>query len=427
MSIIVAKGAIRVNQESHELGIKPNLQQFLWLVFSTILVGMTVGLERTVVPLLGKDVYHITSISVIFAFIIAFGATKAVLNLVAGQFSDALGRRPVLIMGWLLGIPMIVLLLFIHTWTAVIIANIFLGANQAFAWTMTVTKQLDLVGTKQRGLAMGINEATGYIGVAISTIATGIIAERYGLIQAPFVYGAVVLLFGLGTSVFVIRETRGHVLKEAKAIQGSASTMKKKKVGVGEIIWTTTFANPTLSACSQAGLVNKLADTLVWAMLPLYLAHLHVSIIDIGYIGGAYTIIWGFAQFGTGILSDVIGRKPPIVMGMALLGVGIVAFGLGHSVSWWMITAAVMGLGMALLYPNLNAAVADVAPPEIRGGVLGVYRLWRDGGYAIGGLLLGFTIHSMGMLNSLYMIGIIVLVSMVVVLIRMKETHPRRQ
>ncbi len=429
MSIDKNKGWMIVNRESHELGIRPNLQQFLWLVFSTILVGMTVGLERTVVPLLGKDVYHITSVTVIFAFIIAFGATKAILNLVAGQFSDALGRRPVLIVGWLLGLPMIALLLFVHTWTAVIIANIFLGANQAFAWTMTVTKQLDLVGPKQRGLAMGINEATGYIGVSISTTLTGIIAAHYGLIQAPFVYGAIVLFFGLSTSVLVIRETHGHVMKESKAktMQSSVSeTGISPKIGVGRILWTTTIADPTLSACSQAGLVNKFADTLVWAMLPLYLAHLHVPIIDIGYIGGTYTVIWGFAQFGTGILSDVIGRKPPIVIGMGLLGIGIFAFGLAHNVPWWMVSAAVMGLGMALLYPNLNAAVADVAPPEIRGGVLGVYRLWRDGGYAIGGFLLGFTIHSMGMLHSLYLIGIIVLVSMLIVIIRMKETHPRR-
>ncbi|MCF8568289.1 MFS transporter [Alicyclobacillus tolerans] len=418
-----------MNAQKHELGIKPNLHQFLWLVFMTVLVGMTVGLERTVVPLLGKNVYHITSFGVIFAFIIAFGAAKAVLNLVAGQFSDKLGRRPVLIVGWLLGIPMILLLLFVHNWTAVVIANIFLGANQAFAWTMTVTKQLDLAGPKQRGLAMGINEATGYIGVAISTTLTGIIAAHYGLLQAPFVYGALVLLFGLGASVLIIRETRGHVMKEASTISVKSSDEKEEKsekISMARILWTTTLANPTLSACSQAGLVNKLADTLVWAMLPLYLAELHVSIVNIGLIGGTYTVVWGFAQFGTGILSDVIGRKPPIVTGMALLGMGILAFGLGHSVTWWIMTAAVMGLGMALLYPNLNSAVADVAPPEMRGGVLGVYRLWRDGGYAIGGILLGLTIHSMGMLHSLYLIGVVVLISMAIVLLRMKETHPRR-
>lgn len=413
-----------------ELGIRPNLHQFLWLVLSTILVGMTVGLERTVVPLLGKDVYHITSTTLIFAFIIAFGVTKAILNLVAGHFSDAIGRRPVLIIGWLLGIPMIALLLFVHSWPAVILANVFLGANQAFSWTMTITKQLDLVGPKERGLAMGINEATGYIGVSISTILTGIIAARYGLLQAPFVYGAGVLLVGLGTSVLVIKETRGHMLEEVRhRAQESAppASTARPKASVAQIVWTTTIANPTLSAISQAGLVNKLADTLVWAMLPLYLAHLRLPIIEIGYIGGTYTMVWGFAQFGTGVLSDVVGRKPPILTGMTLLGLGILAFGFGHAFTWWMVSAAVMGLGMALLYPNLNAAVADVAPPEIRGGVLGVYRLWRDGGYAVGGLLLGITSHTIGMLHSLYMIGVIALISALVILLRMQETHPKRR
>ncbi len=419
-------------RQGKQAGIRPNLRQFLWLVFSTILVGMTVGLERTVVPLLGKEFYRLTSTTLILAFIVAFGLTKAILNLVAGHFSDAVGRRPVLIMGWLFGIPMMALLLFVHTWPAVILANVFLGANQAFSWTMTITKQLDLVGFRERGIAMGINEATGYIGVSISTVLTGVIAARYGLLQAPFVYGAVVLLVGLGASVLVIRETRGHVLQEAKThalAQGASREIPRKKrarerVGIGEIFWTTTVGNPTLSSLSQAGLVNKLADTLVWAMLPLYLANFRASIVDIGLVGGIYTMVWGFAQFGTGLLSDKIGRKPPIVTGMGLLGAGILAFGLGETFVWWMVTAGVMGLGMALLYPNLNAAVADVAPPNIRGGVLGVYRLWRDGGYAIGGLLLGATTRSIGMLHSLYLIGVIVLISMVVLLFRMQETHP---
>ncbi|WP_156481793.1 MFS transporter [Ferroacidibacillus organovorans] len=405
------------------LGIRPNLQQFLWLVFSTILVGMTVGLERTVVPLLGKDVYHITSATLLFAFIIAFGVTKAALNLFAGHFSDAIGRRPVLIAGWVLGIPMISLLLFVHTWSAVILANIFLGANQAFAWTMTITQQLDLVGAKGRGLAMGINEATGYLGVAASTILTGILATRYGLMQAPFVYGAVVLFLGLGTSVLAIRESRGHVMQDVNGQARSAAPVRVKP-SIWHIVWVTTIANPTLSAMSQAGLVNKLADTMVWAMLPLYLAQQHLSIIEIGYIGGIYTMVWGFAQFGTGVWSDAVGRKPLIFSGLTLLGIGILAFGWGHAFLWWMISAAAMGFGMALLYPNLNAAVADIAPPEIRGGVLGVYRLWRDGGYAVGGLLLGVTTHTFGMLRSLFMVGVIVLFSALFLAVRMKETHP---
>ncbi len=324
------------------------------------------------------------------------------------------------------------MLLFVHTWPAVILANVFLGANQAFAWTMTVTKQLDLAGPGERGIAMGVNEATGYIGVSISTVLTGIIAASYGLLRAPFVYGAAVLLAGLGVSALAIRETRGHVLREAKTDAAARSlpndALREKsarRVSVGTIFWTVTVGDPTLSSLSQAGLVNKLADTLVWALLPLYLASLRVSIVEIGLVGGLYTLVWGFAQFGTGILSDKIGRKPPITAGMGLLGAGILAFGLRHAFVWWMVTAGIMGLGMALLYPNLNAAVADVAPPKTRGGVLGVYRMWRDGGYAVGGMLLGVASHSLGMLHSLYLIGVIVLLSMGVILFRMRETHPR--
>ncbi|WDL98769.1 MFS transporter [Alicyclobacillus sp. ALC3] len=418
-----------MRHSSSDLGIRPNLRQFLWLVLMTVFVGMTVGLERTVVPLLGKNVYHITSLTLIFTFIMAFGVTKAALNLVAGQLSDTMGRRPILIAGWLLGVPMSALLLFVHSWTAIVIANIFLGANQAFAWTMTVTQQLDLAGPRQRGLAMGINEATGYIGVAISTVLTGIIAAHYGLAHAPFLYGAVVVLIGLTVSVLVIRETRGHVLNETRrhaGQRGEPGIGTRGGLRVGQIFWMTTIANPTLSACSQAGLVNKLADALVWAVLPLYLAELHVPIAQIGFIGGTYTMVWGFAQFGTGMWSDRVGRKLPVVAGMGLLGIGILLFGISHTLPWWMASAAVMGFGMALLYPNLNAAVADIAPPQARGGVLGVYRLWRDGGYAIGGLLLGVSIHSIGMLSSLYLIGIVVLISMTVLLFRMTETHPRR-
>ncbi len=452
---VARHGAQRDDAESGDqgglqTGIKANLPQFLWLVLGTVLVGMTVGIERTIVPLLGKNVYHVNSTMLIFTFIIAFGVTKAALNLVAGRMADALGRRPVLIAGWLFGVPMIALLLFVHTWSAVIVANVFLGANQAFSWTMTVTKQVDLAGASERGLAMGINEATGYIGVSLSTVLTGVIAARSGLLQAPFIYGAVVLAAGLGVSVLAVRETQGHVRQEAgqEVAQGTTrgdgpvagSTAQARsgrwtapdgsgqggvQPGVGRIFWDTTVGNATLSAISQAGMANKLADTLVWALLPIYLEEMRTPIAMIGWIAGAYAMAWGLAQFGTGLLSDRIGRKPPIVVGMAMLGLGILAFGLGRTAVWWTVSALVMGLGMALLYPNLNAAVADVAPPRTRASVLGVYRLWRDGGYAVGGLLLGVTTRSMGMQGSLFLVGGIVLISAGVLVVRMEETHPR--
>lgn len=407
-------------------GIRPNLGQFLWLALSTVLVGMTVGLERTVVPLLGADVYHLASASLVLSFIVAFGVTKAALNLVAGHWSDCVGRRPILIMGWLAALPMIGLLLFVHSWTAVVIANIFLGANQAFAWTMTITSQLDLVGTRQRGLAMGINEGTGYLGVGISTALSAFLAARFGLLQVPFVYGAVIIGAGLATSLLVIRETQSLVVRDLAAERPGAGRGQEAPVTAraSQIFWLTTVTDRTLSALSQAGLANKLADTLVWGVAPLYLAGLGVPITQIGLVGGIYTLIWGMGQFGTGIISDYVGRKLPIVGGLGLLGGGILMFAVGHTFAWWMATAAVMGLGMALLYPNLNAAVADVAPAQIRGGVLGVYRLWRDGGYAIGGLLLGVTIRTLGMVGSINLIGGMVLLSMTIVIWRMAETHP---
>jgi len=415
-------------QRSSRPGMRANLAQFLWLVLSTVLVGMTLGVERTTVPLLGKEQYHLPSVTVVLAFIVAFGATKALLNLVAGHLSDTIGRRPVLIVGWMLGIPMILLLLLVHSWAAVIVANVFLGANQALAWTMTVTKQLDLVTGAQRGLAMGINEATGYIGVALSTFATGLLASRYGLESAPFVYGAVIVAAGLAVAVLFVRETRIYARGE---VGGSAIGEKdcadpRPAQGLRSIVWTTTVANRSLSAMSQAGLVNKLADTLVWGLVPLYLAQLRLPVAQIAEVGGIYTLVWGLAQFGTGVLSDHIGRKPPIVGGMLLLGVSIIAFGAGRGWAWWATTAAVMGFGMALLYPNLNAAVADIAPVAIRGGVLGVYRLWRDGGYALGGLLLGLTSRTFGMRGSVFVVGVIVLASAVVVALRMKETRQQR-
>ncbi len=411
-------------------GIRPNLSQFLWLAVSTVLVGMTVGLERTVVPLLGQDVYHLASASLVLSFIVAFGVTKAALNLVAGHWSDRVGRRPILVLGWLTALPMIGLLLFVHSWLAVVIANVLLGANQAFAWTMTITSQLDLVGSRQRGLAMGINEGTGYLGVAISTTVTAFIAARFGLLQAPFLYGAVVIGAGLATSLLVIHETQNRALREVATRQPALGAEEEAPPTAtdtaSQIFWLTTVRDRSLSALSQAGLANKLADTLVWGVVPLYLDRIGLPIAQIGLIAGAYTLVWGIGQFGTGIISDYVGRKLPIVSGLGLLGGGILIFAAGHAFAWWVITAAVMGLGMALLYPNLNAAVADVAPAQIRGGVLGVYRLWRDGGYAIGGLLLGATIGSLGMVRSIDLIGGLVLLSMAVVIWRMAETHPPR-
>ena len=408
-----------------EQGIRKNLAPFLWLVVNVLLVGLAVGIERTVVPLLGKDVYHIGA-WLTLSFIASFGLAKAPLNLVAGRWSDRVGRRPVLVIGWLLGLPMVGLLLWVHAWWAVVVANVFLGANQAFAWTMTITAQLDLAGPHQRGMAMGINEATGYLGVAAATWLTGDLAQRAGLTTAPFVVGAVVVILGLGSSLLLIRDTLPWVTVESRAVPVRAAHQTQRDHTAWESFVYTSFREPTLAAASWAGLTNKLADTVAWGAVPLFLAAQHLSVGAIATISGSYAGAWGLCQFGTGALSDRVGRKMPIVLGFVLLGAGFIAFTTMSGMVAWDIMAVVSGVGMALLYPNLNSAVSDVAPADRRGSVLGVYRLWRDGGYLVGGIAVGGLLASVGAARTIVIMGILVLVMAAVLMVRMRETHRTR-
>lgn len=404
-------------------GIRANLRQFAWLAAETVMVGLLIGTERTVVPLLGRDVYHVDAV-LSLSFIATFGLAKAPLNLVAGRLSDRFGRRPVLIAGWLMAVPMIVLLLTVHHWWAVLLANVLLGANQAFAWTMTITSQLDLSGPRERGLAMGINEAAGYIGVALATVVAGYLAVRSGIEVAPFVFAALVVGVATLTAWLAIRETR--VLVDQERPQRSHDARM-----AGGSVWAsfvyTTFVEPSLSSATLAGLVNKLADTVAWGALPLFFAARHLSLGTISWLSGTYTLTWGLGQLGSGMLSDKIGRKPPIVGGLALLGAGLVLTPEVAGVFLWTLTAAVMGIGMSLLYPNLNSAVNDVAPAARRGTVLGVYRLWRDGGYLVGGVLGGLVLAGWGAGATVTLSGGVVLATTAVVAVRMRETHPPSQ
>ncbi len=407
-------------------GIRQNLVPFLWLVVNVLLVGLAVGIERTVVPLLGKEVYHVGA-WLSLSFIASFGLAKAPLNLVAGRWSDRIGRRPVLVGGWLLGLPMVGLLLLVHTWWAVVLANVFLGANQAFAWTMTITSQLDLAGPHQRGLAMGINEATGYLGVALATWLTGDLAQRAGLTTAPFVVGAVVIALGLASSLFFIRDTLDWVTVESRTGPVSPTQQTQHEQTAWKSFVYTSFRERTLSAASWAGLTNKLADTVAWGAVPLYLAAHQLPVGEIAAISGSYAAAWGLGQFGTGALSDRIGRKTPIVLGFLLLGagfLGLVAFS-GRVV--WEIMAVMSGIGMALLYPNLNSAVSDVAPAVRRGSVLGVYRLWRDGGYLVGGIMVGGLLAALGPARTIVIVSILVLFMASLLMVRMRETHRRQK
>lgn len=404
-----------------EHGIGPNLSQFLWLVATTIFVGLTVGTERTVVPLLGRHVYHVGAWSTL-AFIASFGLAKAPLNLVAGRWSDRVGRRPVLIWGWVLGVPMIALLLGVHAWWAVVVANIFLGANQAFAWTMTISAQLDLVGPRQRGLAMGINEATGYIGVALATWLTGYLASSAGQ-TAPFTFGAAVVGTGLVTSLAFIRDTRAWVATETRLSTVRVQDTELQRHSAWASFLYTSFQEPTLSAASWAGLVNKLADTVAWGVLPLYLAARHLPVMDIASISGSYAATWGLSQFGTGALSDRIGRKIPIVTGFVLLGLGFLGLLMVEGLWAWISLAGLSGVGMALLYPNLNSTVSDIAPADRRGSILGIYRLWRDGGYFVGGVVVGGLLSVAGASNTILLVVGVVWIMAGILAVRMRESH----
>lgn len=401
----------RLIRKKQVLGIKANIHQFVLLSLSTLFVGSMLGLERVIVPLLGKQYFHLQGALLILSFIVAFGASKAILNLLAGRLSDRLGRKAVLISGWVIGLPVPLLLLYAPSWNIVILANLLLGANQALAWTMTVTSQIDLVTQHERGLAMGINEATGYLGVALGTYLTSILARGVSHRPAPFFFGLVMAIIGLLLS-FLIRETHTPQPKTVGGAHRATAT----------IFWETTWKNPTLSTLSMAGLANKLADTLIWGLLPLYLIAQGFTLAQIGLISGLYAMVWGLGQFGTGLISDRIGRKPPIVVGMLMLGSGILFLPVGHSLDQLGFIATIMGVGMALLYPNLNASVSDIAPLSERGAILGTYRLWRDGGYAIGGLSIGFLSDYLGYQTSILIIGALVLFVSVLLIFRMKET-----
>lgn len=365
------------------LGLRRNLLPFAALSFIVFLVGALLGVERVTVPLIGHQVYHVTQ-SWALSFIVSFGVTKALVNLGAGRWSDRIGRRRLLIAGWLAAVPMVVLALAVHRWWAVVMGNIFLGANQGLAWTMTVTAQLDLVAPRERGLAMGINEGMGYLGVAAATVLAGRLADGH-LAVRPFLLAGGILFLGLLLTLWAVPETNPHAQPTSAPMASSGGERPPLKA-----IWLeTSWRHPALSAITVGGLVNKLADTVAWGLLPLFLVQRGLPVSQIAWVSGAYGAAWGAGQFFTGPLSDAIGRRLPIAVGFWLLGAGLWALTQVNGYGWWLVVAGVAGLGMALLYPNLNAAVADYAEPASRGAVLGVYRLWRDGGYAIGGICLG--------------------------------------
>lgn len=405
------------------LGLKENWQQFSLLILVNMMVGGMVGLERTVVPLLGTEIFRIQSDVVIFSFIIAFGLVKAITNLISGVLADKYTRKQVLIWGWLIGLPVPFILAFGSSWNWILFANILLGVSQGFAWSMTVNMKIDLVGKKSRGLAMGLNEAAGYGAVGLTALLTGYLASQYGLRPEPFYIGIAYTLIGLFLSIFVIKDTRQFALLEAKQNPVSESGETFHKPNLGWVFKETSFKNKNLFSVSQAGLINNLNDGMSWGVFPLLFMSMGVGLEGIGWIKAIYPVVWGLGQIVTGPLADKWGRKPLIVWGMFVQVLGHLLIGLEffEPLASGILGSIFLGIGTAMVYPALLAAVSDAAHPSWRASSLGVYRFWRDMGYAIGALMAGIVGNLLGLMWAVHIAGFITLLSGILVWVRMEE------
>ena len=398
------------------LGLRENLAQFSLLVLVNAFVGGMVGLERVILPLIAEQEFGLVSKSVILSFIVGFGFVKAFTNLAAGRFSDKIGRKGLLVGGWIVGLPVPFILMWAPSWGWITAANFLLGINQGLCWSTTVIMKIDLVGPQRRGLAMGLNEFAGYFAVAITALASGYIAAAYGLRPVPFYLGIGIAGAGLLLSVFFVRETHGHARHEAKGQGGAVSVPFK------EIFTRTSYRDPNLFSCSQAGMVNNLNDGMAWGLFPLLFAAAQLPVERIAVLAAAYPAAWGICQLGTGALSDRIGRKWLIAGGMWVQALGIGMIAAASSFSPWMTGSVLLGVGTAMVYPTLLAAIGDVAHPSWRASAVGVYRLWRDAGYAFGALLSGIIADRLGVVWAIVSVGVLTFLSGAVVAFRMSET-----
>jgi MFS family permease len=398
------------------LGLKENWQQFSLLVLINAFVGGMVGIERTVVPLIGSEDFRIQSTTLITSFIVSFGVVKAVANLVSGQLADIWGRKRVLVLGWLLGVPVPFMIMAAPNWGWVVAANILLGVSQGFAWSMTVIMKVDLVGPKSRGLAVGLNEFAGYFALGLTAFLTGYLASRYGLRPAPMYLGVAYACAGLLLSVLVVRDTRDHVHLESRSVSRTESVL-----GFGEVFALTSFKDRNLFAASQAGLVNNLNDGMSWGIFPLFFTAFGLSVERIGILKAIYPVVWGVGQTITGPLSDRWGRKGLIVGGMWAQAAGLFMTGLTGSFAWWLVASVLLGVGTAMVYPSLIAAVSDASHPSWRARSLSVYRFWRDLGYAIGALSAGVIADRFGFAAAILAIAALTFISGAIVAVAMRE------
>ncbi len=402
------------------LGLRANWRQFALLVVVNAFVGAMVGLERAVLPLLAQAEFGLASRAATLSFLVGFGAVKAAANLAAGGLADRVGRKRILVAGWLAGVPVPFLLIWAPSWAWVVFANVLLGINQGLCWSTTVIMKIDLVGPERRGLAMGLNEFAGYVAVSLAALATGYLAAAHGLRPAPFYPGIAFALIGLGLSAFAVRDTAEFALLEARRAGGPAPARS-----FGQILLLTSWKDRTLFAASQAGLANNLNDGAMWGLLPILLAARGLPLDRIALVAAAYPAVWGATQLATGSLSDRWGRKWMIAGGMWVQAAALALFAIGFDLVAWLTAAVLLGLGTALVYPTLLATVSDVAHPTWRASAVGVYRLWRDGGYAVGALVAGWCADVWDVSGAIGVVAALTLVSGVTVAVVMRETLPR--
>ncbi|MEO5580306.1 MAG: MFS transporter [Gemmatimonadaceae bacterium] len=415
---------VAVNQKATVLGLRENWRQFWLLVLVNAFVGAMVGLERTVLPLLAEQEFGVASRSAALSFIATFGVVKALTNVVAGRLGDEWGRKRILVVGWLFALPVPLMVMWAPSWGWIIAANVLLGVNQGLAWSTTVIMKIDLVGPQRRGLAMGLNEFAGYLAVATAALASGEIAVRNGLRPEPFYLGIAAAVMGLSLTLLFVRDTAAHVeyeiaLRENNRQAGEPATTT---LSGRELFMRSTWRDPALSSASHAGLVNNLNDGMAWGLFPILFAAAGLTLREIGILIFIYPATWGISQLWTGALSDRVGRKRLIVSGMMLQGAALVGVALSHQMQAWIIASAMLGVGTAMVYPTLLAAIGDVAHPSWRGNAVGIYRFWRDLGYAVGAVVAGILADAWGMGQAIASIGVLTAATGILVAARMPET-----
>ncbi len=416
----MAGAAEMVRAAQPALGLHANLRQFSLLVLVNAFVGAMVGLERSILPALAEQEFELAARSAVLSFIVVFGVTKAGANYFAGRLADRHGRKPVLVWGWVVATPVPLLLMWAPTWNWVLGANALLGVSQGLTWSATVIMKIDLAGPRRRGLAMGLNEFAGYLAVALGALCTGYLASVYGLRPHPFYLGVVFVAAGLLLSVAAVRETAGHAQAEARQAAGGAPAPGPSPA---QVFARTSFGDRDLASVSQAGLVNNLNDGMAWGLFPLMFASAGMTLEQIAWLAATYPAVWGLGQLVTGPLSDRIGRKPLIVAGMWVQAVGIVVVAVSGGFWGFGAGAAALGIGTAMVYPTLLASIGDVAAPGWRAAAVGVYRLWRDLGYAAGALLAGALADGFSLQTAALAVAGLTFASGVLVQVRMRETH----